>query len=222
METQATDLAQCEPILQVPISLLKGDRRCHVCRLFYDDPDAFVEISSMLVRGDNLREVVVPRALELGYRFSDSQLSAHRKKHLDEAMWRLAAETKEFETLARQALSIPTGDLAQAQVKIGCIAIIRALKSIKPDALLALAKQDPVGLIDFAAKHAKALAAVQSADRIAALNEAKLQLEKIRLDQNGAALLTRAMQALHKELSSSPEGVTLLQAIEKFVNAPKP
>ncbi len=214
-------LAHQTPVLQVPISALAGESRCKACSLFWSDPDAFVAMTGALVSGETLAEIVADLERR-GHKFTESMLSRHKGKHLKPALWQLAQETKSLEVLARMALDIPSGDLAVAMVRLGCGAIIEGLKEIRPEAMRRLAKDDPVAYLAFTKDYAKAIASVQSLDRQAALNEAKLGLERLKLEANSAALLTRAMQALHRELSSSPDGLKLLSSIQAFVDAPKP
>ena len=210
-----------EPCVTVPLSHLRGNGNCATCKLFHTDRPAFVEIGNLLMSGATYADVS-KRARELGHPISEAMLARHRVRHMDEALWELFEQTQATHVIAQECLDIPTGDLAQAEVKVVAGAILRALRQVDPKKLIKFAKENPLDFIAFASAHAKTLASVQRSDHLARLSEAKLQLERIKLDQNGAALLARAAQALRAELSSSPDGLKLIGAIEQFINAPKP
>ena len=211
-----------EPILQVPISHLRGNgTRCKCCALWYKDPEAFVVLSQLLVRGTQLEDVL-EEMVARGHDLTIQNLSNHRNRHMNPAMWQLAAETAEFQAIAAQALGLPTGDLATMELKLVSAALLEATKKLDRKKLASLAKDHPADFIELINKHARALAQVQASDRQAQLNEAKLKLEKLRVDQQTTQLVNRGLAVMETELSTTPEGRKVWQAVANLINAPKP
>lgn len=214
-------LAAQEPVLQVPISQLRGGGSCKVCRLFYDDPDAFRLVSALLVRGERLSDVSAV-AEKLGHPLSISCLSRHSKEHIDAALWSIAGETVEYRAMAQQLLSMPNSDVATLMLMLPAGKVVKAAKKMKQADLDKFASEDPAKFLAFMQSYAKALAAVQASERMAQLNAAKLKLESMRLEQATGTLIQRGLDAMRRELDKTPEGRRVYEALAALVNAPKP
>ncbi len=210
-----------EPVVQVPLSNLRGDGYCRGCRLFYENPDAFRVMSAMLIKGERVADVqaVLER---MGVTLSGAGIARHRKLHINEAMWQIATETQEFRILAQQAMNIPTGDLATLELQLSSAALLKALRKIDRKKLEKMAADDPAGMIRLANEHSKALANVMRSDRMTQLCAVKLQFERARASMQEGTLLQRALDAMRRELAGTPEGVKLLEAISNLINSPAP
>jgi len=214
-------LAAQEPVLQVPISHLKGGGACKVCKLFYDNPDTFRLVSALLVRGERLADIATVTE-KLGQPITIACLSRHRKEHIDPALWSIAGETVEYRAIAQQFLSMPSADVSTLMLMLPVGKVIKAAKRLKQTDLDTMAKSDPAKFLAFLQNYAKALASVQASERQAQLNAAKLKLESMRLDNQVESSIQRGLDAMRKELDKSPEGRRAYEAVAAVINAPKP
>jgi hypothetical protein len=212
----AADLADWTP----PDGRSSG-AQCRACKLKTIDPDAYLAMTDMLLTGHSLQSVVDYLATR-GHRFTRQKLSTHRTRHMSPAQAQLAERKLAMRSVMELAQSTPAEDLIATTVQLPSAAIIEGLKVIEPANMVKAAKRDAMEFVEFADRHAKVMAGILSTIQRTKILQIKLRLDAARADQEADALLTRALSALRKELSKSPAGLEMLEALQDFVAAPAP